>query len=317
MTKQSSGEHRSRELGTAVLWLALTHAMTGAAVAGAAQSQSGEGSATSAPNADQQIVLITGSTDGLGRELALRLGTEGAHVIVHGRNRERGAAVVEEIALGPGSARFYAADFASLDQVRSLAAAIRRDYERIDVLVNNAGIWLRTADERVLSEDGHELTFAVNYLAGFLLTHELLDLLVASAPARIVNVSSGAQQPIDFDDVMLERDFSGGRAYAQSKLAQILFTFDLAAALDGTGVIVNALHPATLMDTPMVRGAGVPPRSTVDEGAEAVLHLVKADGIGSGGYFNGMTPARAHAQAYDQTARARLRALSRTLVGLD
>src|SRR5690606_30926620 len=147
-----------------------------------------------------------GSTGGLGREVALRLAAGGAHVIVHGRDAERGRQVVEEIERGGvGSARFYAADLGSFAEVRRLAEEIRRDYDRLDVLVNNAGIWL-TQGERQLSADGHELHFQVNYLSGFLLTRELLPLLRRSAPARIVNVASGAQRPIDFDDVMLEND---------------------------------------------------------------------------------------------------------------
>jgi NAD(P)-dependent dehydrogenase (short-subunit alcohol dehydrogenase family) len=260
-----------------------------------------------------RIYLITGSTDGLGREVARRLADSGAHVIIHGRNRERGNAVVREIEkAGRGSARFYAADFASLAQVRELAAQITRDYTRLDALVNNAGIWLTTG-ERQLSADGHELHLAVNYFAGFLLTHELLPLLRKSAPSRIVNVSSVAQQPIDFDDVMLAQRYSGGRGYAQSKLAQIFLTFDLAKTLEGSGVTVNALHPATMMNTTMVAKSGMPARSTVDEGASAVVHLVTAKDVGSGKYFNGMREARANQQAYDDAARAKLRAISEEL----
>jgi NAD(P)-dependent dehydrogenase (short-subunit alcohol dehydrogenase family) len=206
---------------------------------------------------ERQVVLITGSTDGLGREVARRVAATGAHVIVHGRNRERGEALVKEIeAEGKGSAAFYAADFASLDQVRQFAASVMRDHDRLDVLVNNAGIWARGDNERRLSEDGHELQFAVNYLSGYLLTRTLLPLILESAPARIINVASTAQQPIDFDDVMMERGYTGGRGYAQSKLAQILFTFDLAAELERAGV------------------TGVAPRSTIDQGASAVMRLI-------------------------------------------
>jgi len=266
---------------------------------------------------NQQVILVTGSTDGLGREVARRLADGGAHVIVHGRNRERGDALVQEIAAaGKGSARFYAADFSSLDQVRTLAAAILADYQRLDVLVNNAGIWLQGTPGRQVSADGHELHLAVNYLAPYLLTRLLLPRLMASAPARIVNVASAAQSPIDFADPMLESGYNPGRGYAQSKLAQVLFTVDLAAELEGTGVTVTALHPATLMDTPMVREAGVPARSTVAEGADAVLQLVTGTGIASGEYYNGLRPARANAQAYDAEARGRLRRLSDTLTGL-
>lgn len=263
-----------------------------------------------------KTVLITGSTDGLGREVAIRVATLGAHVLVHGRNRERGAAVVDEITrAGRGTARFYAADLASLAEVRSLAGAIARDSPRIDVLVNNAGIWNR--NERQESRDGHELHFAVNYLSGFLLTHMLLPNLRAAAPSRIINVASAAQSPIDFDDVMLERPGRAAQGYGQSKLAQILFTFDLASSLKDAGVIVVALHPATMMNTTMVQRSGLPSRTTVDEGADALMALVAGPGVESGQYYNGQVAARANAQAYDETARARLRQLSRRLTGLE
>ena len=281
-------------------------------------------SAVTAPAADaqvstplpgQQVALVTGSTSGLGRELALRLGSMGTHVIVHGRNRERGIEVVEAIENeGGGSARFYRADLASFEQVREFGEVILRDYDRLDVLINNAGI-ASAPNGRALSEDAHELLFQVNHLSHFLLTRILLPRLLESAPSRIVNVSSGAQTPIDFDDVMLENEFSGGRAYAQSKLAQVMFTFDLAEELKGREVIVNTLHPATYMDTPMVRRAGVTPRATVDEGADAVMQLVNSPDIGSGGYFVGQRPSRANDQAYDEDARARLWKLSEELTG--
>jgi NAD(P)-dependent dehydrogenase (short-subunit alcohol dehydrogenase family) len=263
---------------------------------------------------DRPVILITGSTDGLGREVARRLAADGAHIIVHGRNRERGLALVQEIEKeGQGSAAFYAADFASLDQVRQFGEAILNDYPRLDILINNAGIWASGNDQRQLSADGHELQFAVNYLSGYLLTRMLLPLLQKSAPSRIINVASGAQTPIDFDDVMLENGYSGSRGYAQSKLAQVMFTFDLARELEGSGIAVFALHPSTLMDTQMVRDAGVQPRSTIDQGARAVLQLATDTGIQSGQYFNVMQPARANAQAYDDDALQRLRRLSDAL----
>jgi NAD(P)-dependent dehydrogenase (short-subunit alcohol dehydrogenase family) len=256
-----------------------------------------------------ETVLITGSTDGLGREVALELASAGAHVIVHGRNAERGAAVVAEIQReGKGSARFYAADLASFEQVRQLAQRVLADYPRLDVLVNNAGIWLE--GPRQTSADGHELHFQVNYLSGYLLTKLLLSRLEESAPSRIVNVASGAQQPIDFSDVMLERGYSDGRAYAQSKLAQVMFTFDLARELEGKGVAVNTLHPATYMDTNMVTSRGIRPANSVEDGAAAVVNLITGTDVGSGQYFNGLRPARANAQAYDDAARQRLKALS-------
>jgi NAD(P)-dependent dehydrogenase (short-subunit alcohol dehydrogenase family) len=239
----------------------------------------------------------------------------GMHVIVHGRNRERGMEVVEAITSeGVGSARFYRADLASFEQVREFGEAVLRDYERLDVLINNAGI-ASAPNGRAVSEDGHELIFQVNHLSHFLLTRMLLPRLLESAPSRIVNVSSGAQQPIDFNDVMIENNFSGGRAYAQSKLAQVLFTFDLAEELEGREVIVNALHPATFMDTPMVTRGGGRPRATVAEGADAVMQLVTSPDIGSGGYFNGLRRSRANTQAYDEEARAKLWILSEELTG--
>lgn len=266
-----------------------------------------------------KTALVTGSTDGLGRAVAIELGALGADVIVHGRNVERGEATVADIEQGGrGSAVFYRADLASLDDVRRLADTIMQRHDRLDLLINNAGIWTDGNDVRRTSADGHELVFAVNYLSGFLLTHRLLPLIRQSAPARIVNVASLAQQPIDFDDVMLTRNYSASRAYAQSKLAQIMFTFDLARELEGDGVTVNSLHPATLMDTAMVEKAGATPRSTVEEGVRAVMQLAVSASVEgrTGRYFDGTDEARADAQAYDDEARARLRALSVELTGV-
>ncbi|HLN08289.1 MAG TPA: SDR family NAD(P)-dependent oxidoreductase [Xanthobacteraceae bacterium] len=265
-----------------------------------------------------KTVLITGSTDGVGRLVARRLGAAGAIVLLHGRDRARGEAVAAEIAAGrAGAATFYQADLSSLDAVRELAAAIRRDRPRLDLLINNAGIGSASGGrQRRTSADGYELRFAVNYLAGFLLTQLLLPLLVASAPARIVNVASAGQYPIDFDDPMLTTSYDGTRAYAQSKLAQIMFTIDLARELEGSGVTVNALHPATYMDTTMVRASGVTPASTVDEGADAILNLALSPALEgqSGLYFDRQRRSRANAQAYDDGARDRLRKLSLELL---
>lgn len=289
------------------------------ASASAAASSSGnpDGVAPPADAATPQearVILVTGSTGGLGREVARRLASDGAHVIVHGRSVERGEALVAEIEEeGIGSARFYAADFGSLDEIRRLAADILRDYDRLDVLVNNAGV-LTSPDERPLSQDGHELHFQVNYLAGFLLTDLLRPLLEASAPSRIVNVSSLSNAPLDFDDLMLENGYSTGRAYGQSKLAQIMFTISLAERLEGTGVSVYSLHPATFMDTDMVRDFGMTPRTSVDEGADAVMRLVDGEGIESGRHFIGLEPGRGNDQAYDPAARARLWEASERLV---
>jgi NAD(P)-dependent dehydrogenase (short-subunit alcohol dehydrogenase family) len=280
-----------------------------------ASAQEMEALAGTAPFEGQRVVLITGSTGGLGREVARRLAAAGDHVIIHGRSLDRGRALVREIQeTTSGSARFYAADFASFQEVRALAHAIRRDYDRLDVLVNNAGIWLE--GPKRLTRDGYEMHFQVNYLSGFLLTYELLPLIRESAPARIINVSSLAQRPIDFDDVMLQEGYSDIRAYAQSKLAQVMFTFDLAEELEGSRITVNALHPATMMDTDMVLERGAQAWSSVETGARAVLRLVNTEDLGTGLYFNQVTPARADDQAYDEEARAQLRALARRLTGV-
>jgi NAD(P)-dependent dehydrogenase (short-subunit alcohol dehydrogenase family) len=263
--------------------------------------------------------LITGSTDGVGRVVARRLGAAGANVLVHGRDRKRGDDVVDEIRQSGGTAVFHAADLSSSDGVRDLANAVRGDHGHLDVLINNAGIGSASEGrERRVNADGHELRFAVNYLATFLLTRLLLPLIRASAPARIVNVASLGQHPIDFDDVMLIRNYDGSRAYAQSKLAQIMFTFDLARELEGTGVTVNSLHPATYMDTTMVRAGGITPMSTVDEGADAILNLAISPELEgkTGLFFDRQRPSRANAEAYDEAARKRLSDLSDRLTGL-
>jgi NAD(P)-dependent dehydrogenase (short-subunit alcohol dehydrogenase family) len=260
---------------------------------------------------EEQTVLITGSTDGLGRHVAGELAGRGAQVIVHGRDPQRVERTVREI----GGASGYVTDLSSLAQVRRLADEVRKSEQRLDVLVNNAGVYV---PERSESEDGHELGFAVNYLAGFALSLLLLPLLEASAPARIVNVASVGQWPIDFDDVMLERDYEGFRSYAQSKLAQVLFTFELAERLgEDSGVTVNALHPATLMDTKMVRQSLGRSQDSVEEGAASVIRLVadpELDGV-TGRYFDRTRESRANDQAYDPDARRRLWGLSEELSG--
>jgi NAD(P)-dependent dehydrogenase (short-subunit alcohol dehydrogenase family) len=271
---------------------------------------------------DEQVILVTGATDGLGRGVAERLAEDGATVLVHGRDDERGAATIREIADATGNSRleWYRADLAVLADVRALAKQVTADHDRLDALVNNAGIGstLPGDGERMESDDGYELRFQVNYLASYLLTRLLLPVLERSAPARIVNVSSAGQAPIDFDDVMLERGYDGVTAYCQSKLAQILFTIDLAGELSGTGVTVNALHPGTYMPTKMVLHAGVTPVTSLDRGIDAVTRLVADPGLGdvTGRYFDGRREARPHPQAHDESARRRLHALSDRLTGL-
>jgi NAD(P)-dependent dehydrogenase (short-subunit alcohol dehydrogenase family) len=265
---------------------------------------------------EETVILVTGATDGLGRMVARDLAAEGATVLLHGRSRERAEAAVREIREETGNAklRYHLADFSSLEEARGLADGIRADNDRLHALVNNAGVIARRREE---SRDGFELTFAVNYLAPFLLTERLLPLLRGSAPSRIVNVASAGQSPIDFDDPMMERGYDAMRAYTRSKLAQVTFTFSLAERLSGTGVSVNALHPASLMDTKMVRETFGYSMSGVREGTEAVVRLAvspELEGV-TGCYFDGQREARADAQAYGPEARERLWALSEELTG--
>src|SRR6202049_3522563 len=183
----------------------------------------------------------------------------------------------------------------STDGVGRYVAARLAGHQRLDVFISNAGIGSRSLGSgRQTSADGHELRFAVNYLSGFLLAHLLLPLLKASAPSRIVNVASLGQHPLDFDDVMLTKGYTGTRAYAQSKLAQIMFTIDLAEELRGSGISVNSLHPATYMNTTMVRAGGITPISTVEQGGEAILHLAVGEDMAGrrGLFFHGMNQAQ-------------------------
>ncbi len=265
---------------------------------------------------EERTILVTGATDGLGRRVAAELAARGATVLLHGRKGERLEKVSEEIRDETGSERLrpYLADLSSLGEVRGLAGRVLSDEERLDVLVNNAGIISRDRRE---SEDGYELTFAVNYLSHFLLTRLLLPLVRDSAPARVVNVASAGQSPMDFDDPMLERGYDATRAYSVSKLAQITFTFELAERLSGTGVGVNALHPASLMDTKMVTETFGYTMSTVEEGAQATVRLAASpelEGV-TGRYFDGERESRANRQAYDKEARRRLWSLSERLCG--
>lgn len=268
---------------------------------------------------EDMVVLVTGATDGLGEKVATDLAGKGATLLLHGRDRDKGRMVQAKIHKATGNDRlyYYNADLSSLDEVDALAALVIKRCSRLDVLINNAGLGAGPDPaRRQISSDGYELRFAVNYLAPFLLSRRLLPLLRRTAQeageARIVNVASVAQRDIDFDDVMLEKEYDGMRAYAQSKQALIMLTLDLAEELAGTGVTANALHPATLMDTNMVREWFGAARTTVEEGAAHVERLVLSEELQgvSGIYFDQSKESRVADQAYDLETRRRLRELS-------
>jgi len=244
-------------------------------------------------------VLVTGATDGLGRVVAGDLARLGFSVLVHGRSQERATAVAEEI----GAAGVHLADFSSLAQVRALA----EELPHVDVLVNNAGL---ISERRVVTGDGIELTFQVNHLAPFLLTTRLLE---HAPPRRVVNVASLGQERPDFGDLMLEHGYDEWRAYRQSKLAQIMFSFECARRFPDVESV--ALHPATFMDTKMVRSRVGTPSNTVQTGADATVRLAaELDLDVQGRFFDVMREARADELAYDPDARKRLWDVSEQLV---
>lgn len=268
-------------------------------------------------------ILITGATDGHGRALADRLAQDGHNLILHGRDPDRLKNASDEITAAYDAPRpqTVLADLADLAQVRRLADDVRKRTDRLDVLVSNAGIGSGEPDGRTrrTSADGYELRFAVNYLAGFLLTLELLPLLEASAPARIVNVASIGQHALDFDDLMLEHGYDGTRAYAQSKLAQIMSGFELADRRPAQQVTVNSLHPSTYMPTKMVLQEIGHHVDSLEDGAAATHRLVTDPALAgvSGRFFDRTREARAHEQAYDPAARATLWQRSLDLVEHD
>jgi NAD(P)-dependent dehydrogenase (short-subunit alcohol dehydrogenase family) len=270
----------------------------------------------------QQTILITGSTDGLGKQTAFALARQGATVLLHGRNQQRLETTLREIQDMTGNRHLetYLADLAELSEVRSLAERVQTQHPQLDMLINNAGVGSGKllGGKRELSQDGYELRFAVNYLAPFFLTHLLLSSLRHSPPTRIIHVGSVGQSPIDFDDIMFERRYSGVEAYRRSKLALVMFTIDLADMLKGEHITVNCVHPASLMNTKMVRETIPFTQSTVEEGCRAVMYLATSPTLDNvtGKYFDQQQEARAHPQAYDLAARRRLRQISEHLTGL-
>jgi len=261
-------------------------------------------------DATGKVILVTGATDGLGKAVSVAVAERGGTVLLHGRDQRRLTDTVAEIGVRVPDAivRAYRADFASLSEVRDMAAAIVECEPRLDVVISNAGIGFPS--ERRKSLDGNELVLQVNHLAGYLLVRDLSDLLATSAPARIVFVASAGQHAIDFGDFMLREHYDPGIVYHRSKLAQVMTAFDLAPRLPA-GVTVNALHPATYMPTKLLT-ADMRPKASLDQGVNAVVRLALDPQLASmtGGYINVDIPARAHQQAYDVDARRRLRELT-------
>ena len=275
-----------------------------------------------------RTVLVTGATTGIGRATAVGLATMGAHVAITGRDRGRTEDAAGEIrAAGGGQVDVFVADLSSQAQVRRLAGEVLGRLSRIDVLVNNVGGYWNT---RHVTADGLERTFALNHLAPFLLTGLLLDRLTRSAPARVVTVASAAQAMgrIDFDDLQGERSYSGSRAYDQSKLANVLFSYELARRLRGSGVTANALHPGMVSTSFGAEDPGRVQRLLVPvlrpfmkspaRGAVTSIHVASAPDVAlvSGRYFAGSRPKRSSARSYDEDVAARLWAVSADLVGL-
>jgi retinol dehydrogenase-14 len=289
---------------------------------------------TDAPEAGRpamagKTVLVTGATGGIGKATAVGLARLGARVAITGRNMARAEAAAADIRAAANNAAVdaFAADLSSQTQVRRLAGEVLDRYPRLDVLVNNVGgFWAH----RHVTADGLERTFALNHLASFLLTNLLLDRLTASAPARIVTVSSGAQARgrIDVDDLQGERNYSGQRAYSQSKLANVMFTYELARRLEGTGVTATVLHPGVVRTSFgaedqaahfafMIRAAR-PFMKTPAEGAVTPVYLASSPQVEgmTGRYFANRKPKTSAKTTYDTAATARLWQASSDLAGL-
>ena len=272
--------------------------------------------------------MVTGANSGIGKEAALQLAERGARVVMVCRNRERGEPALAEIKTKSGNdtVELMTADFESQRQIRDLADEYKRVHDRLDVLVNNAGLYL---SERHETEDGIEATWAVNHLAPFLLTHLLLDVIKASAPARIVTVASDAHRAgtLDFDDLEMKEKYRWIAAYAQSKLANVLFTYELARRLEGSGVTATCMHPGTVATGIWNRNKNVlnallrlfkPFYLSAKKSAEAVVRLAVAPDVEAvtGKYFDRMNEANSSADSHDEEIAARLWQVSAERVGL-
>ncbi len=249
-------------------------------------------------------ILVTGATDGIGKETALGLARQGARVILHGRSPERLDITRDEfIAAGLSVSGTVEGDFGNLDSVRAMARGVRRQYPDLNVLINNAGVYMQRRHETV---DGNETTWQVNHLAPVLLTMELLPLLEGNSPARIINVSSVAHTrgSINLHDIGGEHGFDAYAAYAQSKLANVLFTYELAERLEGKGVAVNCLHPGVISTKLLMDGFGIEGAS-LDEGARTSIRLALSEDLEgvSGKYFVKELPTTSSTMSYDVRLR--------------
>jgi NAD(P)-dependent dehydrogenase (short-subunit alcohol dehydrogenase family) len=269
--------------------------------------------------ASPKTILITGSTDGIGKAAAIELAAMGHRVIVHGRNTERAQRAADDVRTQSGNATVetVVADFTSLREVRAMAADVVSRFPRLDVLINNAGVYMK---DRVLTEDGFETTFQVNYLAHVLLTHLLLDLLKRSAPSRIINVSSMAHHnaKLSLDNLQGEKKYGAYGAYACSKLENILFTYELAERLEGTGVTVNCLHPGVIATKLLRAGFGGFGGSGVEKGAETIIFLAtspRCESV-SGKYFVNKEITDSSLASHDRGLRKKLWELSMQFVGI-
>ncbi len=267
-----------------------------------------------------KVILITGSTDGIGKQAALDLAIKGATILIHGRNSIIGKSVLDQIREVSQSDKHdcIIADFTSLKQVRRLADEVRDKHGTLDVLVNNAGIYMR---DRQMTEDGFEVTFGVNHLAPFLLTNLLVDLLSKNAPSKIINVSSAVHQnaSLDFDNLQAEKGFDAYGAYAQSKLASLLFTYKLADRLQGSGVTVNALHPGVIATKMLRVGFGSMGGRPVQDGAARIAYLIASPAIEnvSGKYFVNDKEQQSSPQSRDVKLQNQFWRMSEKMVGLN
>ncbi len=264
-----------------------------------------------------KTILITGSTDGIGKQTALELAKMGATVLLHGRNPARTDRVLKEIKKASGNQRIetFIADFSSLKDVRNLAEQVIEKHDRLEVLINNAGVYETGYG---ISQDGFEMTLAVNHLAPFLLTLLLLELIIKSSPGRIINVSSQVHaSAIDFDNIQAEKHFSAHEAYSLSKLCNILFTYELAERLSGSGITVNCLHPGVI-DTKLLKTGWGMGGSPVTEGSRTSVYLASDPELATvtGKYFTNRRSTKSSHISYDAKTRKRLWRISERLTGL-